>query len=106
MVDQADRGWSGVAGAVIAGPFHPVGVVAGPLDNTGVGPVPALRVEVLFPGDAGHDRGEDAFLLLRGGKAAGSAARRRTILTVRLNLTRSGSTAASVAALQIRALIA
>jgi len=48
VVDQADRGWSGVAGAVVAGPFHPVGVLAGPLDHPGVGPVAALRVEVLF----------------------------------------------------------
>jgi hypothetical protein len=37
---------------------------------------------------------------------AGSAARRRRIRTVRLNLTRSGSMSASVAAVQIRALMA
>jgi hypothetical protein len=37
------------------------------------------------------------------GKAAGSPARRRTMRTVRLNLTRSGSMAASVAARQISA---
>ena len=43
MVDQADRGRSGVAGAVVAGPFDAVGVVAGPLDDPGVGPVPAPR---------------------------------------------------------------
>jgi hypothetical protein len=50
MVDQADRCRAVMAGAMVAGPFDPVGIVAGPLDNTGVGPVPALRVEVLFLG--------------------------------------------------------
>ena len=57
--------------AGVAGFLDPVGVVAGALDDAGVGPVPALRVEVLFPGDAGHDPGEDAFALLRGGKPPG-----------------------------------
>jgi len=51
VVDQADRGWSGVAGAVVAGPFDAVGVVAGSLDRPRLGPVPPLRVEVLL-GDA------------------------------------------------------
>ena len=103
QVDQLDRGRAAVAGAVVAGPFDAVGVVAGSFDDPRVGPVPALGVEVLRAGDVGHDRGEDAFLVLRGGKAAGSAARRRTMRTVRLNLTRSGSMPASVAARQIRA---
>jgi len=31
----------------------------------GAGPVPVPGVEVLFAGDAGHDRGEDAFVVLR-----------------------------------------
>ena len=45
MVDQADRGWAGVTGAVVAGSFDPVGVVAASLDHPGVGPVaaPGLR---------------------------------------------------------------
>jgi hypothetical protein len=71
VVDQADRGRSGVAGPVIAGPFDPVGVVAGSLDHPGVGPVTALRVEVLLAGDTGHDGGEDVFPVLRGGKPPG-----------------------------------
>lgn len=66
MVDQADRGGSGVTGAVVAGPLDAVGVVAGSLDDPGVGPVPAFGVEVLFASDVGHDLGEGAFLLLRG----------------------------------------
>jgi hypothetical protein len=71
VVDQADRGWSGIAGAVVAGPFDSVGVVAGSLDNAGVGPVPALLVEVLLHGDAGHDLGEDAFPVVRGERPPG-----------------------------------
>ncbi len=71
MVDQADRGRAGVAGAVVARPFHPVGVMAGPFDDPRVGAVAAPGVEVLFPGDVGHDRGEDAFLLLRGERPPG-----------------------------------
>jgi hypothetical protein len=84
QVDQLDRGRAAVAGAVVAGPSDAVGVVAGSFDDPRAGPVPALRVEVLRAGDVGHDRDEDAFLVLRG-KAAGSAARRRTMRTVRLN---------------------
>jgi hypothetical protein len=38
----------------------------GSLDGPGVGPVPALRVEVLLPGDVGLDRGAEVFLVLRG----------------------------------------
>ena len=71
VVDEADRGRSGVAGAVVAGSFDAVGVVAGSLDHPGVGPVPPTGVEVLRPGDPGHDRGEDAFLLLRGERPPG-----------------------------------
>lgn len=56
---------------MVAGSFDPVGVVAGALDDPGVGPVPALRVEVLFAGDVGHDRGEDAFAVLRGERPPG-----------------------------------
>ena len=40
--------------------------MAGPLDSPRVGPVPALRVEVLLPGDVGLDRGAEVFCLLRG----------------------------------------
>jgi hypothetical protein len=39
--------------------------MAGPLDSPKVGPVPALRVEVLLPGDVGLDRGAEVFCLLR-----------------------------------------
>jgi hypothetical protein len=74
-----------VAGAGAAGFLDPVRVVAGALDDARVGPVPAagLRffVRVML------------VLAAQGGKAAGSAARRRTIRTVRLNLTQSGSVA-------------
>jgi hypothetical protein len=91
-----------VAGAGIAGFLHPVVAVPGAPDDAGQGPVPALRVQILAPGYAGHDCGEDAFLL-PGGKAAGSATQRRAIRTVLLNLTRSGSMPASGAARQIRA---
>jgi hypothetical protein len=48
VVDQADRGRGGVTGAVVAGAFDAVGVVARSLDDPRVGPVPALRVEVLL----------------------------------------------------------
>jgi hypothetical protein len=89
-----------MAGAVVAGPLDAVRVVAGSFDDPRVGPVPALGVEVLRAGDAGHDRGEDAFLVLRG-KAAGSAARRRTMRTVGLNVTRSGSMPAAAAVIAL-----
>jgi hypothetical protein len=55
-----------VVGAVVAGPFHPVGVVAAALDDPGIGAVPAYRVEVLLAGDVGFDVGEGAFWLFRG----------------------------------------
>jgi hypothetical protein len=71
VVDQPDRGGPGVAGAVIAGAFDTVGVVAGPLDHPGVGPVPSRRVEVLLPGDAGHDGCQDALLVVRGERPPG-----------------------------------
>ena len=70
-VDQADRGGAGVAGAVVAGPFDAVGVVGGSFDDPGVGPVAAPGVEVLFPGDVSHDRGEGAFAVLRGERPPG-----------------------------------
>src|SRR5580658_5024911 len=64
-----------MAGAVVAGPLDAVRVVAGSFDDPRVGPVPALEVEVLLAGDAGHDRGEDAFLVLRGkGRRVGGPA--------------------------------
>ena len=78
--------------------------MAGSFDGPRVSPVPALRVEVLPAGDVGHDRGTEVFWLLRG-KAAGPMAR-RTMRTVRVNLTLSESMSASVAARQIRALMA
>jgi hypothetical protein len=71
QVDQLDRGGAGVAGAVVAGSFDAVGVVAGSFGDPGVGAVGAPGVEVLVPGDVGHDRGEDAFLLLRGERPPG-----------------------------------
>ena len=70
-VDQADRGGTWVAGAVVAGALDPVGVVTGALDDPGVGPVPPFRVEVLFPGDVGHDPGQDSCLLVRGKRPPG-----------------------------------
>src|ERR1022692_198153 len=54
-VGQLGRGRAGVAGAVVAGPFDAVGVVAGSLDDAGVGSVPAFRVEVLFLVMLAHD---------------------------------------------------
>jgi hypothetical protein len=44
VVDQADRDGAGVMGAVVARAFDAVGVVAGPLDHPGVGPVPGAAV--------------------------------------------------------------
>ena len=64
-VGQLGRGRAGVAGAVVAGPFD-AGVVAGSLDDAGVGSVPAFRVEVLFLVMLAHDGREDAFLPFRG----------------------------------------
>jgi hypothetical protein len=92
-----------VPGAAVARFFDPVAFVPGALDGTGIGPVPARRVEVLLAGDVGHDLGPQ-----RGGTVRGKAgpAARRTIRSVRVNLTRSGSIPALVAAVQIRALIA
>ena len=66
QVDEFYDRRSGVAGSLVAGPFDAVGVVAGPLDGPGVGPVPALRVEVLLAGDVGLDRGAEVFFLFRG----------------------------------------
>ena len=56
---------------MVAGAFDPVGVVAGSFDDPGVGAVAAPRVEVLFPGDVGHDRRKDAFPVLRGERPPG-----------------------------------
>jgi len=71
VVDQADRGGSGVADAVVTGSFDAVGVMAGSLDHPGVSPVPAPGIEVLVAGDVGHDPGEDAFPVLRGERPPG-----------------------------------
>ena len=92
-----------IADLLVAGSFDPVGVVARSLDDPWVAAVAALGVEGWLAGDVGHDRGAEVVPL--GGKAAGPMAR-RTMRTVRVNLTRSGSMSASVAARQIRALIA
>ena len=61
------------------------------------------RIEILRRRDVGHDPGQDGACPVRG--KAGPTARRMT-RTVRLNLTRSGSIPAAVAAAQVRALIA
>jgi hypothetical protein len=103
-IGELYRGRAVVAGAVVAGFLDAVGVVPGALDDAGVGAV-AAGVEVVLAGDAGYQPGEDALAVWSGGKA-GSATRRRMVRTVRLNLTRSGSMPAAVAALQIRALTA
>ena len=71
QVDQPDRGWAAVAGAVVTGAFDAVGVMAGSFDDPWVRAVAAPGVEVLFPGDAGQDTGKDAFLPLRGERPPG-----------------------------------
>jgi hypothetical protein len=55
-VDEADGGWSVVAGAVVFGAFDAVAVVAGAFDDAGVTAVAALGVEVTLGGDGGQDR--------------------------------------------------
>ncbi len=60
-----------MADAVVAGPFDAVGVVAGALDDTGIGPVAALGVEVLLAADAGPDGREDVLPLVRGERPPG-----------------------------------
>jgi hypothetical protein len=52
---------------VVAGLLHVVGVVAGSLDDAGVGALAAL-VQVLAAGDVGGDLAEDAPALVRGKK--------------------------------------
>ena len=89
---------------LVAGSLDPVCVVPSAFDGAGTGAVPAPGVEILVPGGVGHDAARRGPGLLRGGKA-GPAARRMT-RRVRLNLTRSGSIPALVAAAQIRALSA
>jgi hypothetical protein len=88
---------------VLAGFLDVVGVVPGAFDGAGIGAL-APGVEVPGAGDLGDGAFEGA-LLVRGGKA-GSLTRRRMMRTARLNLTRSGSMPAAVAAVQISALIA
>ena len=88
---------------LVAGSLDPVCVVPSAFDGAGTGAVPALGVEILVPGDVGHDAGQGDPGLLRG--EAGPTAR-RMMRRVRLNLTRSGSIPALVAAAQIRALSA
>jgi hypothetical protein len=89
------------AGALVFGFLDAVGVVPGALDDSRVGAVPALGVEVPLGGNFGHDGRAGLVRGLRGGKAGPMA--RRTMRTVRVNLTRPGSMSASVAAWQIRA---
>ena len=60
-----------MADAVVAGPFDAVGVVAGSLDDPGIGPVAALRVEVLLAADVGPDCREDVLPLVRGERPPG-----------------------------------
>jgi hypothetical protein len=55
-----------VAGPLVAGYLEAVGVVAGSFDDSRVGPVAVLRVEVLLAADVGLDCCEDVFPLLRG----------------------------------------
>jgi hypothetical protein len=56
-----------VALSVVAGFLDVVGVVAGALDDAGVGPLPAL-IQVLAAGDVVGDLGQDALALVRGEK--------------------------------------
>ena len=93
-----------MAGAVLAGFLDGVMVGAGALDDSGRGAC-APRVELLRVRDSGHDTVEDALLPVRG-KKLGPRPGRWMMRTVLLNLTRSGSVPAFVAAVQIRALIA
>ena len=53
--------------AVVAGSLDAVGVVAGPLDDAGIGPLSPL-VQVRGAGDAGPDLFEDVLALVRGKK--------------------------------------
>jgi hypothetical protein len=55
---------------VAAGFLDVVGVVAGPLDDAGVGALAAL-VQVLAAGDVGGDLAEDAPALVRGKSRVG-----------------------------------
>jgi hypothetical protein len=52
---------------VVAGFLDVIGVVAGSLDDAGVGALAAL-VQVLGAGDVGGDLVEDVLTLVRGGK--------------------------------------
>ena len=65
-ISELDGRGLGVAGSLVAGSFDAVGVVAGSFDDPRVGPVAALRVEVLLAGDVGFDCREDVFALVRG----------------------------------------
>jgi len=102
-IGEPDGGGAVVPCALVTGSFDPVCVVPSELGGAGACEVPPPGVEVLVPGDAGHDTGQGGPGLLRG-KAGPTA--RCTIRTVRVNLTRSGSIPAAVAAAQIKALIA
>ena len=86
---------------MVAGLLDAASVATGSRDDARAGPVTPRRVEVLAAADVGRDPVLGTLPLLRG--KAGPAARRRMMPTVRLNLTQSGSTPATVAAWQIRA---
>jgi len=66
-VAEPDRGRGAVALAVVAGSLEVVGVVAGALDDAGIGALAAL-VQVLRAGDVGGDLVQDALALVRGEK--------------------------------------
>jgi hypothetical protein len=55
-----------MAGALVAGSFDAVGVVAGSFDDPRVGPVAAFRVEVAPACDVGPEGSEGVLMLVRG----------------------------------------
>lgn len=61
-----DGGGAVVPHVLVAGSLDPVCVVPSAFDSAGTGAVPALGVEILVPGDVGHDAGQDGLGLLRG----------------------------------------
>jgi hypothetical protein len=65
-VGEFDGGGAVVADTGVRLAFHPVGVVAGPFDDSRVGPVSAYGVEVSFGDDVRHDLGQEFSALLRG----------------------------------------
>jgi hypothetical protein len=64
--DQADRGWSGVAGTGVGVLFDPIAVVSGSFDHAGIAAVASFAVEVSAVGDVVVDLGDEVGDVLRG----------------------------------------